>query len=184
MHTPHPRCDIRSGSATITAIPTGPHAPVRHSAVLPLTPTDDRAPVELAVVDGIAADHEPDTFLWIVFHRPDGGATIRYAWTGNGTLLGDRIDQLAVAKGLDAADWLHIGDRNNTRTIRGRIVIDAFRLHGVLADVRDGARCLEDRRDGLRRIIAYAAEITGHTPRPGVPRWLGVGPSLLARRTP
>lgn len=181
---PHPPRDVRyHGVPTTTVIPADPHPYVRRSATLPLAPTDDRAPVEFAVVDSIAADHEPDTFLWIVFHRPDGGATIRYAWTGNGTLLGDRIDQLALTRGLDAADWLHIGDRNNTRTTRGRITIDAFRLHGVLADVRDGARCPENRRDGIRHVIACAAETTGHTLRPGIPCWVGVGPSLLARNT-
>ena len=149
-----------------------------------LAPTDDRVPVELALVGSIAAGHKPDMFLWIVFHRPDGGCTVRYAWTGNGTCLGNRVDQLAIAASLDAADWLHIGDRNSTRTTRGRIAIDAFRLHGVLADVRDGARCPEDRRDAVRRAIAYAAGLTGQTPRPGVPRCLGVGPSLLSRKTP
>ncbi|MFF3904442.1 hypothetical protein ACFYZJ_00130 [Streptomyces sp. NPDC001848] len=36
-------------------------------------------------------------FLWIVFHRPGGGACIRFAWTDRGSALGERIDQLALA---------------------------------------------------------------------------------------
>ncbi|MER7971034.1 hypothetical protein ABTX35_18905 [Streptomyces sp. NPDC096080] len=150
----------------------------------PLDTAGSRRPVELAVVDSIAAGHEPETFLWIVFPRPDGGATVRYAWIGDGAALGDRIDHLALATGLDCADWLHITDLHCQQTARGRIAISAYALRPVLADVQRGTRCPEGRRDGIRRIITCAAETTGQTPRPGVPRWLGVGPALLNRRTP
>ncbi|MFE4329684.1 hypothetical protein ACFRQM_09530 [Streptomyces sp. NPDC056831] len=144
-----------------------------------LTPTDDPRPVELAALDGIVAAHDPETFLWIVFHRPDGGARIRYAWTTGGPALGDRIDNLAMAVGLDCADWLEIGDRHCQHSSRGRIDIQAYPLRPVLADVTGGIRAPEDRRDGVQRIIRCAAETTGQTPRPGVPRWLGVGPTLI-----
>lgn len=151
---------------------------------VPLVPTNDRAPVEHAVVDDIASTAEPETFLWITFHRPDGGATIRYAWTAGGETLGNHIDQLALAAGLDGADWLHITDRNCQHSTRGRITIDAYLLRPVLADVQNRVRCPEPRRDGIRRVIASAIDATGSPAQPVVPRWPGVGPSLLARPTP
>ncbi|MFJ4787629.1 hypothetical protein [Streptomyces sp. NPDC088794] len=147
-------------------------------------PVTSRKPVELAVIDSIASQQEPETFLWIVFYRPDGGATIHHAWTGNGAVLGDRIDHLALAMGLDCADWLHITDLHCQQSTRGRIAISAYALRPLLADVQHVTRCPELRRDGIRRVIACAAETTGQTPRPGIPRWTGVGPSLLNRRTP
>ncbi|MFC8463375.1 hypothetical protein [Streptomyces sp. NPDC057250] len=146
-----------------------------------LTPTDDRRPVELALVSSIAADYPPETFLWIVFHRPDGGATVRYAWTTGGPALGDRIDRLALASALDYADWLDITDRNARHSTRGRIAIQACALRPVLADVTHGHRAPDDRRAALRRFIDCAGEATGQTPRPGLPRWHGVGPALLNR---
>ncbi|MEU7240351.1 hypothetical protein [Streptomyces sparsogenes] len=144
-----------------------------------LLPTGDPTPVEKAAVDGIVDGFEPETFLWIVFHRPDGGARVWYAWTDGGTALGNHIDGLALAGGLDFADWLHIGDRRSKHSARGRIAIQAYALRPILADVQAGVRGPEDRRDGLLRFIACAAAETGQTPRPGVPRWLGVGPTLL-----
>ncbi|MGY0065122.1 hypothetical protein ACWY4P_54040 (plasmid) [Streptomyces sp. LZ34] len=147
-----------------------------------LVPTGDARPVEKAAVDGIVDGFEPETFLWIVFHRPDGGARVWYAWTDGGATLGNRVDQLALAAGLDCADWLHIGDRNCQRSTRGRIAIEAYALRPILADVLTGVRAPGDRRDKVLRFIACAAEETGQTPRPGVPRWLGVGPTLLNRK--
>lgn len=147
-----------------------------------LVPTGDAKPVEKAAVDGIVDGFEPETFLWIAFHRPDGGARLWYAWTDGGTALGDRIDGLALVAGLDFADWLHIGDRHCQQSARGRIAIQAYALRPMLADVQAGVRGPDDRRDGLLRVIACAAEKTGQTPRPGVPRWLGVGPTLLNRK--
>ncbi|MEU1800837.1 hypothetical protein [Streptomyces sp. NPDC019937] len=144
-----------------------------------LTPTNDPAPVEHAVVDGILDDHDPETFLWIVFRRPDGGARVKYAWTDGGPDLGDRVDRLALAAGLDFADWLHIGGRHCQESTRGRIVVQAHPLRPVLADVQSGVRAPGDRRDGLLRVIACAAADTGQTPRPGLPRWFGMGPARL-----
>jgi hypothetical protein len=149
-----------------------------------LTPTDDLRPAQLAVVSSIAGQHDPETFLVIVFPLPDGGLRIRYAWTAGGVELGDRIDREALARGLDCADHAHITDLHQRRTWRGRVRIDAHPLRPVLADVTAGVRCDETRRAGIRRLLEVAAQRTGRTPQPGVPRWLGVGPELLNRKTP
>lgn len=149
-----------------------------------LIPTSDPTPVEKAAVDGILDGFEPETFLWIVFHRPDGGARLWHAWTEGGQPLGDHVDSTALTHGLDGADWLHIGDRHCQHTTRGRIDIQAYALRPVLADIQAGVRGPDERRDILLRVIACAAEHTGQTPRPGVPRLLGMGPTLLARKTP
>ncbi|MET9896854.1 hypothetical protein ABZZ47_43150 [Streptomyces sp. NPDC006465] len=69
------------------------------AAPVVLTPTDDPTSVEKAVADSITADFEPETFLRIVLHRPDGGARIWYAWTAGGHPLGDRIAHGGVAEG-------------------------------------------------------------------------------------
>lgn len=147
-----------------------------------LVPTGDARPVEKAAVDGIADGFDPETFLWITFHRPDGGARVWYAWTAGGTDLGDRIDRQALAAGLDFADWLHIGDRHCQHSTRGRIAIQAYALRPILADVQTGVRGLEEHRAWLGRFIRAAAETTGQTPRTLTPRWLGVGPTLLNRK--
>lgn len=149
---------------------------------LVLTPTGDARPVEKAAVEGIADGFPPETYLWIEFHRPDGGVRIWYAWTVGGQPLGERIDQLAVGAGLDASDWLHIGDRHAEHSTRGRIKVQAYPLRLVLADVQGGERSPEERRDGIRRFLnAYAAE-TGQAPRTLTPRWLGFGPTLVNRK--
>ncbi|MBP5906848.1 hypothetical protein F3K40_15425 [Streptomyces sp. LBUM 1478] len=146
-----------------------------------LAPTGDPRPVELAAVDSIAASHEPELFLWIVFHLPDGGARIRYAWTAGGPELGDRVDRVALSAGLDYADWLEIGDRHCQHSTRGRIAVQAYRLRPIFADVQAGTRAPQERRDGLRAFIDCAGRATGQTPRPGLPRWFGYGPALLSR---
>ncbi|MDX2649289.1 hypothetical protein PV341_38140 [Streptomyces sp. PA03-1a] len=146
-----------------------------------LTPTGDPAPVERAAVDSILDGHEPETFLWVVFTKPDGGARVWHAWTDGGTALGDRIDGLATAAGLDAADWLHIGDRHCLQSTRGRIEIQAYPLRPVLADVQAGVRGPDDRRNRLREFVDLAAEMNGSTKRPGEPPWLGYGPAIVNR---
>ncbi|MGA5202736.1 hypothetical protein [Streptomyces variegatus] len=148
-----------------------------------LTPSDDNTPVARAIVESIANAHEPEHYLWIVLHRPDGGANLWHAWTDGGRPLGDEVDRAALAAGMDAADWLHIGDLNVTRSTRGRITVEAYPLRPVLADVESGIRCDQERRAGVQRVLDCAAEQTGHTPRPTVPRWLGMGPALIARRS-
>lgn len=147
-----------------------------------LAPCEDSTPVERAAVDGILAGFGPETFVSTVFYRPDGGCRTYYAWTEGGTELGDRIDALALAAGLDAADNFHITDLHAQTAHRGRIKIDAHPLRPILADVQAGVRSPEDRRAFLRRVIECAAEQTEQTPRPGIPRWLGVGPALLNRK--
>lgn len=149
---------------------------------LVLAPTGDARPVEKAAVDGIADGCPPETYLWIEFHRPDGGVRIWHAWTDGGQPLGERVDQLALGAGLDAADWLHIGDRHCEHSERGRIRVQAYALRPVLADVQAGERGPEERREGIRRVIRRAAEITGGRPRTLTPRWLGFGPTLATRK--
>lgn len=146
-----------------------------------LIPTSDPTPVEKAAVDSILDGFEPETFLWIVFHRPDGGARIWYAWTEGAQPLGNHIDRRALTAGLDAADWFHIGDRHCQHTSRGRIAIQAHPLRPILADVQNGVRSPEDLRARLRCVIDCAARQTGQAPRPGMPRWFGFGPALVNR---
>lgn len=149
----------------------------------PLTPTLDPGPVELAAAESIASTFEPETFICITFHRRDGGARLRYVWTEGGAELGNRIDREALAAGLDAADNLHITDLHVQTSHRGRIRIDAHPLRPILADVLARVCCPEDRRAALHRFLECAAHHNGQA-TPPMPRWMGVGPSLLARRTP
>lgn len=149
-----------------------------------LTPSEDTQPVELAVVDSVTGLFDPETFLVLVFPRPDGGLRVRFAWTAGGTELGDRIDRDALARGLDCADHAHITEAHARRSWRGRVRIDAHPLRPILADVLAGVRADEERRAGIRRVIDCAAAQTGQAARPGVPRWLGVGPDLLNRKAP
>ncbi|MFB6961864.1 hypothetical protein ACFCYB_34000 [Streptomyces sp. NPDC056309] len=152
------------------------------SATVELQPHADPTPVEQAVVDSIADGYPPEMYLGIAFYRPDGGCRLWHGWTDGGPALGDQVDGLAVAAGLDACDWLHIGDRHSSLTHRGRIRIEAYPLRPILADVQGGERGPEDRREGLLRVIAAAAERTGQTPRPGLPAWPGFGPARLLRK--
>ncbi|TBO58827.1 hypothetical protein EYS09_15435 [Streptomyces kasugaensis] len=151
---------------------------------LVLTPTDDPTPVERAVVDGLVGDFEPETFLWIVFHRPDGGAHVWYAWTVGGAPLGDAIDQTALAAGYDCSDWFHIGNRHLSKHTRGRVTTDSYPLRPIEADIRNGLRAPETERDRMRRLIEAAHPASGQTcpePTTDVPWWLGVGPALVTR---
>lgn len=149
-----------------------------------LTPTDDPTPVERAVIDSITDAFEPETWLTIMRARPDGGVRVRWRWTAGGAELGNRIDVLALAKGLNAADNFHIIDLHVQESRRGHFRILAYPLRPILAEVQAGVRAPEWRRAKLRRVIDIAAEQAGQTTRPGLPRWLGVGPDLLNRKTP
>ncbi|WP_328406444.1 hypothetical protein OHS70_38500 (plasmid) [Streptomyces sp. NBC_00390] len=73
------------------------------------------------MADGIAAGFDLEMFLWFIFRRPDGGTRIWYVWTAGGQPIGDEVDQLAMGKGLDAADWLHIEDRHQQTSTQGRV---------------------------------------------------------------
>ncbi|PNG22340.1 hypothetical protein [Streptomyces cahuitamycinicus] len=157
-------------------------APVLEPPLI-LTPSDDPRPVERAVVDGIAGDFGPETFLWIVFNRPDGGARVWYAWTSGGHPLGDDIDRRALAAPLDAADWLHLMGKHLERRTRGRVQIDAHPLRPILADLQAGVRAPDDERVKLRRMVELAADMTGQArPADRPVRWVGVGPDLLITR--
>lgn len=142
----------------------------------------DVKPIERAVVDEVMDGFGPETYLGFAFYRPDGGCNLWHGWTNGGDVLGDQVDSRALAAGLDAADWLHIGDRHSTITHRGRIRIEAYPLRPILADVQTGERSPETRRAHLLRVIECAAAQTGQTPRPGLPRWAGFGPALLNRK--
>jgi hypothetical protein len=133
------------------------------------------------VVDGVLDEFEPETFLWIVFNRPDGGARLWYAWTRGGQPLGDRIDQAALAGGYDCADWLHLTSRHCEEHTRGRVTIQAHPLRPLFADVQAGHREPGELRGKLRRMVTIAAERTGQPYQNAgrMPRWLGVGPALL-----
>jgi hypothetical protein len=148
-----------------------------------LTPSTNTTPVEKAAVSGIADGFDPETFLWINFHRPNGGVRIWYAWTTGGTDLGDKIDSVAVGTGLDFADWLHLGDRHVQHSSRGRIEIQAYALRPILGDLNAGERGPQERRDGIHRVLAVAAAHTGRQPRLGVCTWLGFGPAHISRST-
>ncbi len=138
--------------------------------------------MEKAAVDSILTGYGTEMFVSFAFHRPDGGCHIWHAWTDRGPALGDRVDQLALATGLDAADWLHIGDRHSQVSRRGRIRIEAYPLRPLLADVQAGERCPEERRAGLRRVLEAAAAEYGRAAPPGLPRWIGYGPTLVNRK--
>ncbi|BDT39485.1 hypothetical protein [Streptomyces yaizuensis] len=147
-----------------------------------MAPTDDPAPVEKAVADGVVGDYPPETFLWIIFRPPEGGVRIWHAWTDGGHQLGDQVDRMALASGLDAADWLDVTSRHERISRRGRVEIRAYALRPVFGDVQSGVRCLEDRREYLRGLIRTATEMTGRPTLPGIPRWQGVGPALTSRK--
>ena len=151
---------------------------------LTLTPTDDPEPVLHALVQSIASGQPPETWLWINIFKPCGGVSVRYAWTTGGENLGNHIDLLALATPLDCADWIHITSEHVETTTRGRTQILAHPLRPILADVQAAVRCPDERRNNILRFIDGVATETGQTPRPGMPRWVGVGPTLLTRRTP
>ena len=145
-----------------------------------LAPTGDPTPMERAVINSIAGEYGPETFLWINFRRPDG-THIRYAWTAAGRPLGDRIDALAMAAGLDAADWFHIADLHQRIHIRGQVETWAYALRPVLADVKAGVRAPEEQRENLLQALDKAVEGTEQQSRTWNVRWLGFGTVLTQR---
>ncbi|WP_242537148.1 hypothetical protein [Streptomyces albidoflavus] len=138
--------------------------------------------INLAVLDSITSMHRPEMFLWINRRRPDGSVKIWYAWTEGGEPLGNRVDELALTRGLDAADWLHIADLHQRTSVRGHFETWAYPLRPVLAEVQGTERAPESRRDGLRRLLVKAGEVTGTSPRTTAPRWLGFGPHLVLHK--
>ncbi|MFF2864808.1 hypothetical protein ACFVSX_33605 [Streptomyces rubiginosohelvolus] len=102
------------------------------------------------------------------------------AWTEGGGPLADRIDRLALARGLDAWSWVEILTHNQHTTQRGRIEVRTHPLRQILADVERGHRGNEEYRASLARLLADDAERSGRPPlpAPGLPAWPGVGPRL------
>jgi hypothetical protein len=147
-----------------------------------LIPTGDPTPVEKAAVEGIADMFEPETYLSIEFHRPDGGARCWHAWTAGGAPLGDQADQHALAAGMDAADWFAITSRYGTEYTRGRIHTTAYPLRPILADAQAGRG---DGGDWRRKLDALVRDYCGATRQPApshrFPRWMGVGPRLVVK---
>ncbi|WP_030764857.1 hypothetical protein [Streptomyces sp. NRRL F-2664] len=141
-----------------------------------LTPSTDTTPVEKAAVSGITDGFDPETFLWIEFHRPGGGVRIWYAWTSGGPQLGDRMDQMALGSGLDGADWLHYADRHAVHSTRGAIKIQAHPLRPILGDIQAGERGPRQWRAALSQAITEYATEMGTRPRAFEATWLGYGP--------
>lgn len=106
--------------------------------------------------------------------------------TGNGEtsqkFTGGSLDGQKVAAGLDCSDWLHIADRHQQTSHRGRIETQAYPLRPILAAVQAGDCGPEELREKIRRIISAAAAETGRTPSTVTPRWLGFGPTLVNRK--
>lgn len=138
-----------------------------------LTPSTDTTPIEKAAVSGIAGGFEPETFLWIEFHRPNGSVRIWYAWTSGGPELGDRMDRLALDAALDGADWLHYADRHAVHSTRGAIKIQAHPLRPILGDIQNGERGPRAWHEALDQALAASASATGFQARS---TWLGYGP--------
>jgi hypothetical protein len=147
-----------------------------------LTPTGDATPVEHAVTEGIIHNFAPETFLWIIFRRPDGGSRVWYGWTQGGAPLGNQIDKDAVAAGMDGADWLHIIAAHCEEHTRGRVQINAHALRPILSAVRTGQGAPEAKRAQLRQMVNLYGKTKQWAPLPAegpVSRWAGVGPALL-----
>jgi hypothetical protein len=146
-----------------------------------LTNTDAR-PVQRAAVLEIADQFGPLKWLDIRFPLPGGGLRLTSAWTPGGDRLGDEIDTVALAAGMDMADWLAIVDRHHEVTYRGKIQIVVHDLPPIRNDValRYGAD-----RDFRGRLRAAYAEWCSEWPFDwvGLPRWHGVGPYLLGGTT-
>ena len=145
-----------------------------------ITPIDGRNPAELTAVTEVLQEWGPETYLGFTFTRPDGGCNLWHGWTDGGPVLGDITDGIALATHLDAADWLHIGDRHRTITDRAGLRIEAFPLRPVLADVESGERSPQDRRELLTGFLNRAADADGSARVSALP-WPGFGPLLLAR---
>ncbi|WP_019061605.1 hypothetical protein [Streptomyces prunicolor] len=149
-----------------------------------LSPATDRRPVEQAVVRDALSGEPPETLVVTDIPQPDG-LLVYPAWTDGGDVLGDRIDRLALARGVDGWSWIEILHRHARTTHRGRITIRAYPLRLVLADVERGYRGDETHRAGLARLLADEAARHGlpPLPAPGIPEWGGVGPRLRNRRS-
>ncbi|MEO3976949.1 hypothetical protein [Streptomyces sp. CAU 1734] len=148
-----------------------------------LAPSGDRRLVERAVVHGALAAAGPEALVRTDVPQPDGSVRLYAAWTDGGGPLADRIDRVALARGLDAWSWVEILTHCASTTHRGRIEVRTHPLRQSLADVERGHRGNEEYRAGFARILAHDALQTGRTPLPApdIPAWPGVGPLLWQR---
>jgi hypothetical protein len=151
------------------------------SSTVPLIPTNDSRPVVQAVIDGLVSGCDPETFLWIEWRLADGRVRRRLEWTAGGQALGDEVDDLALSLKLDSADWFTVLRRNRSVHERGGIRAEAHPLRGVLADVLAGVRAPEVERVKLQDSLALTRDLVLHpsSSDPRLPRWAGVGPSLI-----
>lgn len=150
-----------------------------------LAPAGGRGPVEQAVVAGVLAAAGPEMLVRTDVPQPDGSVRLYAAWTDRGGPLADRIDRLALARGLDAWSWVEILTHNRRTTHRGRVEVRTHPLRQILSDVERGHRGNEDYRTSLAQLLAADAERAGRPPlpAPGLPAWVGVGPLLWHRYT-
>lgn len=147
------------------------------AATLPRRRASDVAGVlEHATAAALAYGQPAETLIWITFRRPDGARTW-YAWTGGGERLGDAVDRAAEARGLDAADWLHILDRHADYISDGHAEARAYPLRRVLADITAGVRGPEQLREQLARVLR--ASLGRQAAAAAPPPWCGTGPALL-----
>ncbi|MFI9176323.1 hypothetical protein [Streptomyces lincolnensis] len=103
-----------------------------------------------------ALNQEPETLVRVDVPQPGGGLRQYTAWTGGGEQLGDHIDRITLAAGLDAWSWIQILERQVRIIHRGRIDIRTHPLRRVLTDVEQGYRGDETLRTNL--VHALAAE--------------------------
>lgn len=150
-----------------------------------LAPAGDRSRVEQAVVTGALAAAGPEMLVRTDVPQPDGSVRLYAACTDRGGPLADRIDRLALARGLDAWSWVEVLTHNSRTSHRGRIEVRIHPLRQILADVERGHRGNEEHRSRLARILADDAERSGRPPlpAPGLPAWMGVGPLLWHQYT-
>jgi hypothetical protein len=97
------------------------------------------------------------------------------------------FDRYAVVVVAVSASWIVIPGRHVQEQYRGRVHIQAHPLRPIQHDVRAGHRAGETERDKLRKLLDCAADMTGQARRPTdqpLPRWFGVGPTLLTRHRP
>ncbi|WP_274036225.1 hypothetical protein [Streptomyces sp. MMBL 11-1] len=141
-------------------------------------PAEGRGPVEQAVVADALAAAGPETLVRTDIPQPDGRVRLYASWTDRSGPLADRIDRLALARGLDAWSWVEILTHHQHTTHRGRIEVRTHPLRQVLADVERGHHGNEEHRANFARLLADNAEQAGRPPlpAPGLPAWPGIGP--------
>lgn len=159
---------------------TGPAAPRPETAAVTdllarplLVPSGAEDPVEKAAVNELVDGFGPEMFLVVRFRSAPDGVHIWFVWTAGGRPLGGRVDGTAVAAGMDAGDWLHIGERHVEYSERGGVSVQVYPLRPIMGDVQGGVRAPEKLRQRLR----LGAAAAGEPPADRDP-WVGFGPKL------